>query len=375
MASGTHSEQLREESKAFACDIGLRRILKEQLEGARAACSAPMALLSVDLLGSDIRIALGMNPELVDAIAESGHGTRLMIVDDVDNDPRVPATWIGQGIGASLSMPVCVDDRYIGSLHVVDSRSREWTDSEAEAITDIAYIIGKRLERFLGPEREERRESLMRRAVSPAFAELRNALVPLNLGTADLRMASADLYPVIQKIATSVAAEDEAAAMAYEDLVSLIEEISRASSRVREVVMVVEGLWGEGGRSVVLNDLLRSAAGLALHSTRLVGGVKMPEAPLELSIHARRSVAVAGLSLLLSRAAETNANGVTAVTPLSVELEIDPSWFFVRVRGENLNSEECELITLEVDMLLLGDRDMSVSVEDCEIAMRLTRRS
>ena len=171
-----------------------------------------------------------------------------MIVTDAQNDPRVPATWLGREIGASLSSPILLDERVIGALHVIDIRARDLPESQA-------------------------------------------------------------------------------------------------------------------------------SAGLALHSTRLVGGAAIEEVSLEYSVYARRSVAVAGLSLLLARAAEANASGTTEVTPLDVRLEIEQTFFHLYVRGEFLHKEDRKKIAAEVQSLLLGDRDLRISVIGDDIALRLTRRS
>ncbi len=357
------------------CDPHLARALREQFESALSATFCSAVILGVDLIGAPVVARLGVGADDCEAIVASGFGTQQTIVEDFENDPRVPTTWRGRGFLASLSVPVEVHGRSVGVFHLLDTKARDFTEAHCEAAADIAYIIGKRLETFLGPEREERRESLMCRAVSPAFAELRNALVPLNLGTSDLRIVAADLAPVISKLAGSTKEEDTAATVAFEDLVALIDEISRAATRVREVVMVVEDMWGEGGRVLMLGEILTTAAGLALHSTRLVGGVVMPAVSSGHSIVGRRSVAVSGLSLLLSRAAEANASGVTVVTPLDVQVREEAEFFAVHVTGENLDKDKLELIAAEVDDLLLGDDDLQVALEGAALCFRFTRAS
>ncbi len=366
---------LAEPTNEVCSDRGLKLMLREQLEGARSSAVAPMAFLSVQVAGRPLRLDLGMQREQEEAFTQLCKVAKPVGERETESYNRVSQRWQDKGIGSYLMAPVWVDNRLAGALYVVDGLPREFDELQVEAVVDIAYIVGKRLERFLGPEREERRESLMRRAVSPAFAELRNALVPLNLGTSDLRMVADDLKPLMHRISDSKDDDDTLAGRAYEDLLSLIDEISRASERVREVVMVVEGLWGEGGRNVVLRELLDTSAGLALHSTRLVGGVEIPDVPAEFSVRARRSVAVAGLSLLLSRAAEVDASNVTEVCPLTMKIDTHADYFVLRVSGKNMLQDECEQIAVEVEMLLLGDHDLTVSTKGTEIAMRLTRRS
>lgn len=373
MGTEDTGEKPDSEFSTDGCDPRLGRALREQFESAMACTGTTVVVLAVNLLGTPLRAHMGASADDRDAISESGFGTQQVIVTDLENDPRVPSTWRGRGLGASLSTPIEVHQRHVGVLHILDVKPREFSEPHCEAVADISYIIGRRLEKFLGPEREERRESLMCRAVSPAFAELRNALVPLNLGTSDLRIVAADLSPVIGRITDSTDEDDKAALIAFDDLVALIEEISRAATRVREVVMVVEDLWGEGGRVLMLSEILNTAAGLALHSTRLVGGVTMPGVPTGHSIVGRRSVAVSSLSLLLSRAAEANASGVTSVTPLVVEVVTDEQWFVVHVTGENLSEDELIRISEEVDDLLLGDQDLHVSYTTDRLLFRFTR--
>ncbi len=376
MAEPLGAPEMHEEPFAFSapgCDPQLARALREQFESAQSSTFCPVVMLCLDMHGTPLRLQMGSTDEACDIIADSGFGAQQVIVTDLENDPRVPGTWRGLGFGAGISMPIEVDARQMGVLHVLDVRSRDFPESHCEAVSDIAYIIGKRIEAFLGPEREERRESLMCRAVSPAFAELRNALVPLNLGTSDLRIVAADLLPVVSGLAGSANSDESAAAVAYEDLVALIEEISRASERVREVVMVVEDLWGEGGRSLTLSEILKTASGLALHSTRLVGGLTIPVVSSVYSIRGRRSVAVAGLSLLLSRAAEANASGVTEVTPLVIEIVIEETYFEVQVQGDSLGEDERANIASEVENLLLGDQDLAASSVGEKLCFRFTR--
>lgn len=358
---------------ADGCDPHLARAIREQFESALSCTYCSAVILGGELVGTPLRARLGVGTDDCEAIVESGFGTQHVIVADLDNDPRVPSIWRGRGFHASLSTPIEVHGRQVGVLHLLDDKARDFTEEHCEAVADIVYIIGKRIEKFLGPEREERRESLMCRAVSPAFAELRNALVPLNLGTSDLRIVAADLAPVVAKLKDSEDTEDTTAVVAFDDLVALIEEISRAATRVREVVMVVEDLWGEGGRVLMLSEILTTAAGLALHSTRLVGGVEMPSVAAGHSIVGRRSVAVAGLSLLLSRAAEANASGVTSVTALDVQVNEEGGFFAVQVQGDNLDEDDLEKIAAEVDDLLLGDDDLNVTLEGSVLSIRFTR--
>lgn len=373
MANTAQREQTLEEPPDPGCDLELMRALTELLERARAASFTSMVMLKVTLSGRSLRHRIGMSADQAQAVEDSGLGRQEVMLDDVEGDPRAPDFPTALGIGAIMSTPIVIAERFVGALHVADTRVRDFSHCHSAPVTEIAHIIGKRLERFLGPEREERRESLMRRAVSPAFAELRNALVPLSLGASDLRIVAADLLPLVTRISDSVDKEDAAAVQAYEDLASLIEEISRASVRVRDVALVIEGIWGEGGRSQSLGDLLQIAGGLALHSTRLVGGLDLPDVAPEYSVRARRSVAVAGLSLMLSRAAEANASGVTAVTPLAVKLVVAQPFFTVHVSGKNLDAEDRERIGAEVEMLLLDDCDLAVSVEHDRICLRLIR--
>lgn len=356
-------------------DSQLGRTLKEQLHNAMACAESSMAFLDVHVAGHVFQFDESMSADTMEAVLLSGFGRSQIVVTDVHSDPRVPMSWQGRGIGAYVGMPVEVDNRVSGALHILDLDVREFSDAQVDALSDIAYIIGKRLERFLGPEMEERRESLMRRAVSPAFAELRNALVPLNLGTSDLRMVASDMRALVMEVSESQTEDHLIAGRAYEDLLSLIDEMSRASDRVREVVMVVEGIWGEGGRNIMLREILETSAGLALHSTRLVGGVEIPEVPRQYSVKARRSVVVAGLSLLLSRAAEIDSNNVMEVTPLKMELEVRSDYFLLHVQGKNMSAEECHGVAAEVEMLLLGDQDLSVDTIGNTLVMRLSRCS
>lgn len=354
-------------------DLEVLRAINELLESARASASTTMVAVQANILGSSLRYQLGMSPAQAMGFKDSGLGRQELMICDIDNDPHAPVSLRGVGLGATFSTPVQVHGRQVGSLHIADTKPRQFSESQTDAVTEIAKIVGKRLERFLGTEREERRESLMRRAVSPAFAELRNALVPLNLGTSDLRMVAVDLLPLVTGAADSSAEEYETATRAHEDLVSLVDEIARASARVREVVMIVEAIWGEGGRTQTLADVLKIAAGLALHSTRLVGGVELPVIAPEYSVSVRRSVAVAALSLLLARAAEANASGVAEVTPLQLQLDCEAAHFYLRVSGKNLDAEDCQVIATEVQNLLLGDRDLVVVIEGAKVGLRLIR--
>lgn len=331
-----------------------------------------MALLCLRLRARPLFLRLGVKDAMANAIATSELNQPL-IMSDVRNDPLAPSEWLANGVAASVSVPVTVDKCGVGCLHVIDEEARPFTTEHVDGVLAAAQDIGRRLEHFLGPERDERRESLMRRAVSPVLAELRNALVPLKLGTGDLLIVADELAPLVESVKESTREEDLAAVHSYQDLVDLVGEIGRATMRVREVAAAVEGLWGEGGRNVAANDVLASAAGLAYHSTRLVGGITMPEVSATISVHARRSVAAASLGLVLSRAAEANVS--VDVSPLIVRPQITDESFTVRVSGQNLSPDASKRIAEETRALLLGDRNIEVGIDGSEIILDFARSS
>ncbi|NIO07143.1 MAG: GAF domain-containing protein, partial [Deltaproteobacteria bacterium] len=114
-------------------------------------------------------------------------------VTNAERDSRVPQHLVkAYGIKSYLGVPVVVDGVVLGALCVIDTKPREFSKAEREMLTKLSRVVNERLA-TLSKKREQSSALLVFQAAFPALAELRDALKPIQTGTASGQMAAVAL--------------------------------------------------------------------------------------------------------------------------------------------------------------------------------------
>jgi hypothetical protein len=195
-------------------------------------------------------------------------------------------------------------------------------------------------------------------AAAPAFAEIRNLLVPLGqnldlarLAARELRTASEQLVEDSPQLSDAVVTWVEAGRATSDELVTLLGELESVAQRLQSSILAIEKAAIPGDSDVGLEELFRVANELAHHGTKLIGGVEWPSAPHE-RVAIPRAVGIGVLAAALTKLC-TPRPGVTA-TRLEVHLAGDDSWVEIcittaleRTHVTEVSSSIAELVSEE----------------------------
>ena len=251
-------------------------------------------------------------------------------VENAEEDERVPQHLVKRyGVKAYLGIPVKVNEVVTGSLCVIDTKARTFSDDERQKLTELAGLVSQRLE-VLSAQRTSPRLSLTQRAVSPSFTELRESFELVRNSAAEGRIASSTLKSLLrllihtqtEGVATpgAVEREFENAYLALEDLDNSVIEIEMGTEDAEDCVSALERALLQDTSTARLSDVLNAAQDLSRSNCRDVGGAPLPELPNDPLLATPQPLAVGLLSSCLTLIAmELASAGLSDGLSISVE--------------------------------------------------------
>ena len=301
----------------------------------------------------------------------------MLEVTDAPNDTRIPQHFVKEyGIRSYLGLPIRVEDTVVGSLCVLDTKSRTFTHKEQEALEKLSSSVDDRLS-VLASKRRSVRAELATTATAPALAELRESLQPVRQGAeaglpaitaihsflqlAEFEMAGGSVPAATRKgtLAAAVAAANECDDVFYgiqssvedcEDCVAAIEHLNQPSADTR------------------LSDVLISVQDLVRQSTRPLGGMPVPDLTYDPALYTPRPLAVATLAGLINNIAEHLASQ-PASDGLLLEVRDQGSTVEVGISASALDQDGARKAS-EGERGQLGE-DPSVGVQVVENTIRV----
>jgi hypothetical protein len=251
-------------------------------------------------------------------------------VENAEEDERVPQHLVKRyGVKAYLGIPVKVNNVVAGSLCVIDTKPRTFTDDERQKLTELAGLVSQRLE-ILSAQRTNPRLSLAQRAVSPSFTELREALESVRNSAAEGRIASSTIKSLLRLLRHTqrggtaqpgaVEGEFEHAYLALEDLDNSVIEIEVRTEDAEDCVSALERVLQKDSSTARLSDVLNAAQDLSRSNCRDVGGAPLPELLNDPLLATPQPLAVGLLSSCLTLIAfELASAGLSDGLSISVE--------------------------------------------------------
>lgn len=210
-------------------------------------------------------------------------------ISDLANVPDAPQElverWDYRGYAGA---PIRVSGIVVGSFDLYTREPRSWEREHLHQLRELAGRASTRLSRLALRALPHTR--LIGQALVPAFAELRNALMPLY-----------GWSPVSETrgMTSSTVLGTRAA----------IDGVDRELRRVRETLGAIESLLGSRSSKVIVGDVVHDADCLSRHRTMLVGGVqwnvRAREDHLDVSGMTSTAVLAAGLSAIAQRMQST----------------------------------------------------------------------
>jgi hypothetical protein len=207
-------------------------------------------------------------------------------VTDASNDPRIPQHVVNEyNIQSYLGVPIMVDNNVMGSLCVLDTKKRGFSDKEHIRLNKLALLVNKRLE-SLALGRRQSRLDLTEYTLKPALSELSKSLKSLEKfisagHSADRAIGtfinhSSHLLSSKPQFSESLILSLEAAKKANQVKENLVLELELAAKdgldcvkALQEIVMNFE--------STHLSKVLTSAQDLSRNATNLIGGFPLPD--------------------------------------------------------------------------------------------------
>ncbi|MDX1667510.1 MAG: GAF domain-containing protein, partial [Saprospiraceae bacterium] len=115
------------------------------------------------------------------------------VVQDAEQDDRVPQHLVKEyGIRAYLGMPIMARDTIVGSICVLDTKPRDFSESDRQNLMKLASIVNERLE-DMSRKREKRGTFLIEETTLPVLESLRQSLLPIQKEVSSGRMATASI--------------------------------------------------------------------------------------------------------------------------------------------------------------------------------------
>jgi len=301
-------------------DIELQKIVKK----AAAELSSPMALVSLVLDQIQFfKAYVGLPPALAEArgthrdasfcqfVVRDGEAFE---VNDAPNDPRIPQHVVKEfNVHAYLGVPVVVEDIVVGSLCVLDTKKRGFTEKDRNNLHKLALLVNQRLA-VITQQRRQIRLDLTERALQPGISELSEAFQPIqqSLGAGYSAVAAMRSFFSLVKhefsgnreMSDAFKYSMEAAISANQENEKILYDIEACAADGGDCLNALERLILHIGTSR-LSEIVIAAQDLARNATKFIGGFPLPEFSSDPIITTKGTLATAIITnCLLSIAAE-----------------------------------------------------------------------
>ena len=356
--------------------------LQEIVKNASEELNSPIALVSLVLDQVQFfKAHIGLPPVLAEArgthrdvsfcqfVVKDGEAFE---VNDAENDPRIPQHVVKEyNIQSYLGVPIKLDETVMGSLCVLDTKKREFSEEEHNSLKKLADLVNIRL-KHLTKDRRQTRLDLTEATLIPAISELANSLKSLDsfvqLGHSVRKSMqtylnhSEHIFSDKSKFSDAIRLSHEAASKAHKHNEDLLFEMEFALNDSMDCIKALESLV-INAESTPISEIITSAQDLARNSTNLIGGFSLPDFKSDPVIYAKGNLALAiatnCLLLMSSEIGVENSNkGIELQInekPSSVELVFmasDINESAMRKVANNLN----RLLTSEMPSLKLQSK-------------------
>ena len=367
-------------------DDRLDDVLQAVVHEAAHAIGMPIALVSLVLDRTQFfRAQVGLPLDLAVARATDRDASFCQFVvrdgqrfevTHASEDGRVPQDLVDRyGIESYLGEPVTVGASVVGSLCVIGTDPRSFSDADRANLARLATRVGERLTQLSQRTRATSR-ALLSRAAAPAFAEARNILAVFELTLATARVAAADAAPLartVRELAKSSPDQVPAlgtltgASNALDTLRKCLGDLDDACKRLMPTLGAMHGLLGRGEKGVLVAEVVDVATRLAHHQTKLVGGVSWMPSASHLRLRTPRMVAVAVVASALGVIADalpSTRSGIRgAVNAVDNQIVIE-LW------SEETTADRLDRCLAQLSELIDGEAHVIVAVAADRLTMR-----
>lgn len=331
--------------------IALVSLMLDRTQVFRAQVGLPMVFATAGATDRDA--------SLCQFVVESGQPFE---VTNAIRDERIPKELRERLlVSAYHGVPLHVGEHVVGSLCVIDSKANQVTASANEALNALATRASERLSEL---QAHRVVPNVLSHALSPAFEEINNQLLPLFAAPETLRILHAQLAPIARlfaKVGDKQVTADELlqtvsylveSANSYVELDATARMIEQAATKIAASVGALHKLINGTADSADLSDMISTATETTHHVTKLVGGVHWSGIQSGLRVGGLGVSPAVALAFALKTLCQRSHNhlkiGIDAVVRIQarhVHLEL----------GAGLAEAECLALALELEWLLSAE--------------------
>jgi hypothetical protein len=368
---------------AEAEDEMLQSIVKE----AARDLSAPIALVNLVLeeiqffkahygLPKDLAAARGTERDVSFCQFVVRDGVSFEVTN-AKHDTRVPQHLVKHhDIQSYLGLPVVFNDVIVGSLCVIDTKPREFSEAEHKTLRELADRVNKRLVELDQSQRATHAKMLNEAAV-PALAELGEMLSLIQKGAMAGPLTMAALASFFRLVEHSVSGEYtppehlqrslKAAHVALDECEDNFYNIEANAGDAEDIRIALEHGMLLSSKTH-LSEVAASGWELARQHTKQIGGAKWPELSFDPIITTPRPLAVVLVSTCLSTIA-ARMTSLDSRGSISMEAEDLGARAGIRIGTNAISNEAFQDIVLELSLLTRDNP--SVAIQATSDAIRL----
>jgi hypothetical protein len=344
------------------------KVLQSIVEEAARDLSTPIALVNLVLeeiqffkahygLPQDLAAAQGTERDVsfCQFVVRDGEPFE---VTNAEQDARVPQHLVKHhGIIAYLGIPVIANDVIVGSLCVIDTEPREFSQEERRLLTNLADQVNARLAE-LSKRREPLHSALMVQAAIPALAELGEALACVQAGAAAGHMTTAALASYLRLLEHAASGgytppehlkrTQKAAHDALDDCENSFYNIEFSASDAEDARLALEHVLTQSS-STRLSEVAISGRELARQGVSPIGGAFLLDLPYDPVVAVPRSAGVALVATCLSIAAARMAS-LDLSGGIRMEVQDLGSQAEIAIQADGLPKEVLEGIAAELNL-------------------------
>lgn len=343
-------------------------VLQSIVEEAARDLSAPIALVNLVLeeiqffkahygLPSDLAAARGTERDVSFCQFVVRDGEPFEVIN-AEQDSRVPQHLVKHfGIKSYLGIPVVANDVIVGSLCVIDTQPRGFSEEQRQILKNLADRVNGRLA-TLSKRHEGLASSLEVRAAAPALVELREALIPIQAGAAAGRLATsafASFLRLMEHSASGAYTPPEhlkrtlkAAYDALDNCENSFYDIQASAGDAEDARMALEHILTQSA-STRLSEVAISGRELARQNVTPVGGAFLPDLSYDPVIVTPRPQGVALVANCLSMVAARMANlGLSG--GIRMEVQHLGSQAEIAIKADKLPAEALQAIAAKLSL-------------------------
>lgn len=303
-------------------------------------------------------------------------------VTDASKDPRVPQHVVKEyNIQSYLGVPIMVDNNVMGSLCVLDTKKRGFSEKEHTRLNKLALLVNKRLE-SLAVSRRQSRLDLTESTLKPALSELSKSLKSIEKFISTGHSADRAIGTFINHSSHLISSKPQ-----FSEALILSLEAAKKANQIKENLVLELELAAKDGLDCVkalqeivmnfesthLSEVLTSAQDLSRNATNLIGGFPLPDLEINPKIYTKGNFTIGIITnciLLLS----SELGNINSKNGIELETREREGLIDLLFSGKDLSENSTKEIVAKLKKLI-GIELPTLSINSLKSKIQLTFRT